>query len=126
MRTVRLSAMAAVLAMVAIAMTAGVALAATFIGNASPNTIVGTTDSDVMEGRGGGDALCDDVIIGRLTADNIQPFAGGSDSVNARSGDDFIYTADETADTIECGDGFDTVRKDPEDTATNCADVTNF
>ena len=74
----------------------------------------------VIDGEG------DDVIIGRLTADNIQPFAGGSDSVNARSGDDFIYTVDETADTIECGDGEDTIRKDLEDTATNCENVTNF
>src|SRR4028118_1052583 len=57
LKTVKLGAMAAVLAMVAVTLTAGVALAATFIGNASPNTIVGTADSDVIEGRGGGDAL---------------------------------------------------------------------
>lgn len=74
----------------------------------------------VIDGKG------DDIIIGRLTADNIQPFAGGADSVNARSGDDFIYTVDETVDEIECGEGFDTVRKDAEDTATNCEQVTNF
>ena len=74
----------------------------------------------VIDGEG------DDVIIGRLTADNIQPFAGGSDSVNARSGDDFIYTVDDTVDEIECVDGEDTIRKDLEDTATNCEHVTNF
>lgn len=71
----------------------------------------------VIDGEG------DDVIIGRLVADNIQPLAGGSDSVNARSGDDFIYTADDTADTIECGEGNDTITKDAEDTATNCEEV---
>ncbi len=74
----------------------------------------------VIDGEG------DDIIIGRLTPDNIQPFAGGSDEINARSGDDFIYTVDETADTIECGDGEDTIRKDLEDTATNCEHVANF
>ena len=55
--TVKLGAMAAVLAMVAVALTAGVALAATLIGNDAPNTIVGTADSDLIEGSGGGDAL---------------------------------------------------------------------
>jgi len=75
----------------------------------------------VIDGKG------DDSIIGRLAADNIQTFVHrGSDSVNARSGDDFIYTADDTVDTIECGDGFDTVRKDLEDNATNCESVTNL
>ncbi len=74
----------------------------------------------VMDGQG------DDIIIGRLGADNIQPFAGGEDSVNARSGDDFIYTLDDTVDQIECGDGFDEIRKDTEDIATNCEDVTSF
>lgn len=81
-------------------------------------------ENDLVDGVIDGEG--DDVIIGRLVADNIQPFAGGSDSVNARSGDDFIYTADDTVDTIECGEGNDTVRKDAEDTATNCEDVTNF
>lgn len=81
-------------------------------------------ENDLIDGAIDGKG--DDVIIGRLTADNIQPFAGGSDSINARSGDDFIYTADETVDTIECGEGNDTIRKDAEDTATNCEDVTNF
>jgi hypothetical protein len=71
------------------------------------------------------DGKGDDIIIGRLVADNIQPFAGGVDSINARSGDDFIYTVDNTVDEIECGDGNDTVRKDAEDTATNCENVTN-
>jgi hypothetical protein len=53
-RRAGLGAIAAVLAMV---LTAGMVLAASFVGNASPNTIVGTADSDVIEGRGGGDAL---------------------------------------------------------------------
>ena len=74
----------------------------------------------VIDGKG------DDAIIGRLVADNIQPFAGGSDSINARSGDDFIYTADNTVDEIECGEGNDTITKDVEDTATNCENVTDF
>lgn len=73
----------------------------------------------VIDGKG------DDIIIGRLTDDNIQPFAGGADRINARSGDDFIYAADDTVDSIECGDGFDTIRKDAEDTATNCESVTS-
>lgn len=74
----------------------------------------------VIDGKG------DDIIIGRLTADNIAPFAGGSDSINARSGDDFIYTVDNTVDQIECGDGNDTIRKDQEDIATNCESVHSF
>ena len=53
-RRAGLGVMAAVLAMV---LSAGVALAASFIGSDAPNTIVGTAGGDVMEGRGGGDAL---------------------------------------------------------------------
>jgi RTX calcium-binding nonapeptide repeat (4 copies) len=72
------------------------------------------------------DGKGDDIIIGRLVADNIQPSAGGTDSINARSGDDFIYTVDGVKDDIECGDGDDTVRKDTEDTASHCETVNNF
>ncbi len=74
----------------------------------------------VIDGKG------DDLIIGRLTADNIQPFAGGSDRVNARAGNDFIYTVDGTVDSIECGEGNDEIRKDAEDAATNCESVTSI
>ena len=48
---------------------------------------------------------------------------GGADPVDARSGDDFIYAVADFLDEIECGDGNDTVRKDAEDTATNCEPV---
>jgi len=74
---------------------------------------------DVVTNDGKGN----DIIIGRLVADNIQPSAGGKDSINARSGDDFIYTLDDTVDSIECGEGNDEVRKDTEDTVSNCETV---
>ncbi len=54
-RTAKLGATVAVLATVTVALTAGVAMAATFVGNDAPNTIVGTAEGDVIEGRGGGD-----------------------------------------------------------------------
>ena len=71
-RRAGLGAIAAVLAMV---LTAGMVLAASFVGNASPNTIVGTADSDVIEGRGGGDALHGQ---------------GSADAVYGGDGDDLI------------------------------------
>jgi Ca2+-binding RTX toxin-like protein len=69
------------------------------------------------------DGMGDDTIIGRDVADNIQPSAGGTDFVNARGGNDFIYTIDGVADDIDCGDGNDTLRKDASDTNRNCETV---
>jgi len=89
-------------------------------------TLTNTLDweNDLIDGAFDGEG--DDVIIGRLVADNFQLFNGGADSVNARGGDDFIYAADDTVDEIECGEGNDQVRKDAEDVATNCETVQNF
>jgi hypothetical protein len=69
----------------------------------------------VSDGKG------DDTITGRDVADNIQPFS------SRNGGDDFVYSVDDDSpDVIDCGDGNDTVRKDAEDTTTNCENVASF
>ena len=90
---------------------AGMAFAATRIGDAGPNRLVGTAENDTLKGRGGADTL-----IGRGDSDLLVG-GRGRDMINARE----RGRAEE--DRIDCGPGRDKVLTDntTEDTiARNC------
>ena len=87
--------------MVAVAVTAGIALAAphgglrsavdkTYTGTKRADHLVGTNGPDVINGKKG-----DDVINGR----------GGRDRLNGGPGNDRILARDGTDDSIDCGPG---------------------
>ena len=81
-----------VMAVVALVLGSGVALAAVKVGTESQDELFGTGDSDVLYGRGGGDFLegCggDDILYGGDGADLV------SDGLCRGSGDDKLYGGD--------------------------------
>jgi Ca2+-binding RTX toxin-like protein len=79
---------------------AGVALAATKIGDAGPNRLVGTAENDTLKGQGGADTL-----IGKGDSDLLVG-GRGNDRINARESG----RAEE--DRVDCGRGRDTVLTD--------------
>jgi Ca2+-binding RTX toxin-like protein len=90
---------------------AGVALALTKSGDASPNRLVGTAENDTLRGLGGADTL-----IGRGDSDRLFGGSGG-DLINARE------RGEAEDDLVDCGGGRDTVLSDntTEDTVlANC------
>jgi Ca2+-binding RTX toxin-like protein len=89
---------------------AGMAFAATKIGDAGPNRLVGTAENDTLKGRGGADTL-----IGKGDSDVLLG-GGGNDRINARE----RGRAEE--DRVNCGRGRDTVLTDntTEDVISNC------
>ena len=70
---------------------AGMALAATKIGDAGPNRLVGTAETDTLIGRGDSDRLFG---------------GGGRDQINARE------RGEAEGDRVDCGRGRDTVLTD--------------
>lgn len=80
-----------------VARAAGVAVAATFVGNDRPNTISGANSADFIRGLGGNDTLYgrlgNDRIYGGDANDTIygQP---GDDVLNGENGNDKIITND--------------------------------
>ena len=86
-----------VVALVALMVAGGVALAATLNGDDGPNTLYGTAQADVIRGYGGND--------------RIYP-GNGVDQVYAGWGNDFVSSrGDDSRDVVRCGRGRDTARQ---------------
>ena len=79
---------------------AGMALAATKIGDAGPNRLVGTAENDTLKGRGGADTL-----IGKGDSELLVG-GRGNDQINARE------RGRAEGDRVDCGRGRDTVLTD--------------
>jgi Ca2+-binding RTX toxin-like protein len=92
---------------------AGMAFAATKIGDAGPNRLVGTAENDTLKGLGGADTL-----IGRGDSDLLVG-GGGNDRINARE------SGRAEGDRVDCGQGRDTVLTDniTEDVIANNCEV---
>ena len=87
----------------------------TLTGNTGLDRINGGNGGDTIHGGGGGDILSggngDDDITG----------GSGKDTMSGSAGDDTFHAVDGVKDSITCGDGNDTVFKDPIDFASaNC------
>jgi Ca2+-binding RTX toxin-like protein len=73
------------------------------------DTLTGSGAANVLKGGGGNDTL---------------DGKGGADQLFGDSGDDTIKARDGVADTIDCGEGADTVAADVQDVLTGCETVT--
>jgi Ca2+-binding RTX toxin-like protein len=108
--TRRMAILVAVVGLMVVAF-AGTALAVAKVGNAGPNTLVGTAENDTLKGRNGADT-----IVGKGDSDRL--YGGrGADHINSRERG---RTDD---DLVDCGRGRDTVLTDntTEDTiSSNC------
>ncbi len=88
-----------VVALVALMVAGGVALAETINGDEGPNKLNGTAQADVIRGYGG--------------SDEIRP-GDGVDQVYAGRGADFVSSiGDDSRDVVRCGRGRDTVNQMP-------------
>ncbi len=88
-----------VVALVALVVAGGVALAETVNGDDGPNTLYGTAQADIIRGYGGND--------------RIYP-GNGVDQVYAGRGNDFVSSrGDDSRDVVRCGRGKDTVNETP-------------
>jgi len=109
------------------------------VGDGAVNDIVGGAGNDRLSGGDNGDQLSGgsgvNVLRGGAGDDALQAggegdtLVGGSgaDTIAGGAGDDDISAADGVADTISCGDGFDTVSADPSDVVPadgTCEEVT--
>jgi hypothetical protein len=77
-------------------------------GGSFGDTLTGSAAGNVLRGGGGGDTL---------------DAKGGADQLFGETGDDQINARDGAADTIDCGDGNDTVQADALDTVIGCETV---
>ena len=88
-----------VVALVALMVAGGVALAETINGDDGPNKLNGTAQADVIRGYGGND----NITGGK-----------GVDLISAGAGNDYVSSAgDGSRDLVKCGPGVDTVDKMP-------------
>jgi Ca2+-binding RTX toxin-like protein len=105
------------LAILAATAQAGPAWAATLVGNAGDNQLIGTSEKDEIYGLAGGDAIDGrgkadelhggrgiDEILGRSGNDYIVG-GRGYDELNAHNGNDRVEAADGKIDIIDCGPG---------------------
>ena len=103
--------------MLILALSASAAFAATIVGHPWAETLKGTAQSDTISGKGGGDALLgfggDDFLYGGAGHDAL--YGGpGNDKIYGGAGADLIVSeGDSKADTVDCGPGFDVVKKSP-------------
>src|SRR5829696_6467418 len=96
---VRRTTLTLVVALVALMVAGGVALAETINGDDGPNKLNGTAQADVIRGYGGND--------------EIHP-GNGVDQVYAGRGADFVVSrGDDSRDVVRCGRGKDTVSEMP-------------
>ena len=96
---VRRTTLTLVVALVALMVAGGVALAETINGDDGPNKLNGTAQADVIRGYGGND--------------DIRP-GDGVDRVYAGRGNDFVSSrSDDSRDVVRCGRGKDTVNEFP-------------
>ena len=95
-----------------LALSAGMALAATLVGTGIPDNLDGTRGSDVVFGRGGGDIMLgeggDDVLHGGAGGDSVSGDAG-KDVLYGGFGGDQLYADDGLRDVVSCGGGTDIV-----------------
>jgi Ca2+-binding RTX toxin-like protein len=88
-----------VVALVALMVAGGVALAETINGDDGPNKLNGTAQPDVIRGYGGND----NITGGK-----------GVDHIYAGAGNDYVSSAgDGSRDLVKCGPGIDTVNRMP-------------
>jgi Ca2+-binding RTX toxin-like protein len=121
------------LAVFLIALSAGAAIAASFVGNGRPNNINGTNSADFIRGLGGGDTLKgllgndriyggdgNDTVIGQPGNDTLNGSAGNDDITNndgrdeafGGDGNDTIVAVNDTSpDFVNCGPGDDDVAR---------------
>lgn len=118
-----------------LALSSGIAAAATLGGTDGGDEIQGTKGADgvkglagddILDGRGGGDALFGnggrDLVTGGSGDDRIVGGAG-NDHFGSTSGES--YDEPGSTDKISCGPGFDTVSADRADSiADDCEEVT--
>jgi hemolysin type calcium-binding protein len=101
-----------------LALSAGMALAATFFGTDASDNLNGTKGSDVIFGGGDGDIVLgkggDDVLHGGAGGDGVSGDAGRDVVYGGFSGDQ-LYADDGIRDVLYCGGGTDTVFVDPID-----------
>ena len=89
--------------------------------------LAGEQGNDTLSGGGG-----DDIVDGNEGNDTLDGGAGndkmnggtGTDTINGGAGDDTIRTADGLEETIDCGEGNDTITADAQDKLTGCENVT--
>ena len=118
-RTVLLSSSVALVMLLA----AGVALAATVMGTADDEELVGTRYADTISARGG-----DDSARGLRGADEISG-GNGEDVLRGGGGDDLLRSEDIFSqsgafrDVVDCGPGDDRARVDFRDRVVDCEDV---
>jgi Ca2+-binding RTX toxin-like protein len=107
---------------VTLLLVSGVALAATIRGTSGSDRLVGSNSADTMRGYAGADTMSgrygkdkmyggsgNDVMRGGHHPDRM--FAGsGRDTLNAGPGNDYVFIAgDGQHDSVDCGQGDDTV-----------------
>ena len=102
-------------------------LPSTVLGGPGNDVLDGTDQDDVMNGEAGNDTITseagDDTVTGGDGDDSIDGADGkdvlhggaGTDTVKGGAGDDDIRTRDVVADTLDCGEGTDTVAADEHD-----------
>jgi Ca2+-binding RTX toxin-like protein len=87
----------------------------TLTGNSGLDRINGGNGADTIHGAGG------DILSGGNGDDDITG-GTGKDTMSGSAGDDTFHAVDGVKDSITCGEGNDTVFKDPIDKASaNCA-----
>ena len=113
--------------------------------NDIPGALAGATGADTAEfgeaaddlaGEQGNDTLSagggDDIVNGDEGNDTLDGGAGndritggsGTDQITAGAGADTIFAADGLEETIDCGEGNDTITADVQDKLTGCENVT--
>jgi Ca2+-binding RTX toxin-like protein len=96
---VRRTTLTSVVALVALMVAGGVALAETINGDNGPNKLTGTPRADLIRGYGGND----NITGGK-----------GVDRIYAGAGNDYVSSAgDGSRELVKCGPGIDTVDKMP-------------
>ena len=105
-------------------------------GGTGADKITTSDAADDLSGEQGNDTLVsgagDDILNGDEGSDSLDGGAGndqltgatGTDTFSAGAGDDKIVAADGLAETVDCGEGNDTVTADASDTLTACENVT--
>lgn len=113
---------AAAMAMMVVLST-GAAFAATVNGTPAADLLEGTAASDVLHGGDGGD------ILKGLAGDDELYGEGGADGLYGVPGNDFVLpVGDAAADYVDCGDGYDTVKRGSDqrlDRFVNCEKFVN-
>lgn len=98
----------------------------TLTGGGAADALDGGQGNDALDGGAGDDVVnggdADDKLTGGDGADKIDGGAG-TDAVTAGAGDDLVRAADGIGETLDCGDGSDTVDVDARDTPTACETV---